>query len=279
MQMKTKEDKLEEEIEKEIWSIKNVLNKALDALKGLKLVKNKFQVILHICGFNKNKSVIYKLKDGMVLEVPDGERNRTAILSINDIYRNKLYLYSILSPDYEVILDLGANIGVYSLYAVKQCPKAKVYSFEPDIDSFKQLQDNVFINGLNDRVFIFNTAITKDVGKVVLYKDNVSTRGSSLFRKLKDKSIVKSTNLKTIFEELNINKVNVLKMDIEGCEYEVLYNCSKEILNRIDRLLVECHDYISLNKKYNKESMKVFLKNNGFKIIGEDKLVLLCSKK
>jgi FkbM family methyltransferase len=61
-------------------------------------------------------------------------------------------------PD-EVMFDIGANVGMYSIYA-GQIAKARVFAFEPESQNYSELNRNIFLNGLNGRVIAYNLAIS-----------------------------------------------------------------------------------------------------------------------
>ena len=61
----------------------------------------------------------------------------------------------------DIIFDVGANIGIFSLFADIECSnKCAIYAFEPVPHNFKLLQKNISFHGLNDRVKLFNTGLT-----------------------------------------------------------------------------------------------------------------------
>jgi len=121
----------------EMW-ISDGIQKAREAINGLIFIDNKATVISHMLGLSKKKQVSYFLKNKLKLEVPNTKQDRTAVLSVNDIFGDKLYSVP-KSDERKIILDLGANIGVYSLYATLENPNAKVFAFEPDSESYSQL--------------------------------------------------------------------------------------------------------------------------------------------
>jgi hypothetical protein len=64
-----------------------------------------------------------------------------------------------------VILDLGANIGLFTLYAATAAPRARTYSAEPVPSTFSRLMQHLEANGLTGRVFPLNSAITAVSGQ------------------------------------------------------------------------------------------------------------------
>lgn len=256
-----------------VWLVDGI-RKIIEVFVGLKFVENKIQVAFHILGLGKEK-IIYYLKNELKLEISNKEKlDRTAILSINDIFGGKSYPVG-KSKNRKVILDLGANIGVYSLYTALENPNAKIFAFEPDKNNFNQLVNNIKINNLEKRIFPYQEAIAKKSGELIFYRDKVSSRGHSLLRDSGDKIVVNAISLETVFSRLKIEKCDILKMDIEGAEYEVLYSCPQELFKRINTMIIECHDdFISINNTYTKTAMKRFLSRNGFNIVRDYGLML-----
>ncbi len=122
-------------------------------------------------------------------------------------------------------LDVGAWAGPVSLYAAKN--GAKVYSFEPDIIVFEQLKENVLLNPtVSETIFPYSMAIANKEGEGFLHaRSGYGQSSSSLLNRTYDKihsQKVKTTTLSRFVEEYQIQKVDFLKMDIEGGEFEVL---------------------------------------------------------
>jgi FkbM family methyltransferase len=141
-----------------------------------------------------------------------------------------------LSKTSDIVFDLGANTGVYSL--VTQCinPNATVYAFEPSINTFWKLQLNNKINGFN--IKCEQLALSDSNGDKIFYdSQNVNQTSASLSpAKIKDKNtdkvILKEYNVKAItladyIETNNIKKIDLMKIDIEMHEPEALEGFGK----------------------------------------------------
>jgi len=102
-----------------------------------------------------------------------------------------------------------------------------------------------------------------------LYLDKSSSRSHTLFSTGKNFILVDSVKLDKLFSSLKIARCDILKVDIEGAEYEVFYNLNHTFFNKINLLFMECHDLHKINKRYEKNSMKEFLLSKGFSIIRE----------
>jgi FkbM family methyltransferase len=252
------------------------IRRYISAVRGISLVKNKITVIWHILGLYDKDFVIYSLKNGLKLEVPNVKKNRTTILSIEEIFGREIY-FTPSSNKKKVIIDLGAQAGIYSLYAALKNRNAKIYALEPDPDNYKQLRKNIEINKLHGTIIPFNKAIAKEDGKLYFYLSNQSSRSSSLLNIMTSgkKIMVYSISLQSLFEMLKLNRCDILKIDVEGAEYEVFYNSPAKIIREINMIYMECHDVSRLKKDYNKSGMKKFLRNNGFKVINEEREIII----
>jgi len=168
------------------------------------------------------------------------------------------------------VIDIGANQGFFSLYAASK--GAVVYAFEPCIDNFQILQWNISTNGLEDRVRMFNAAVTNKQGKVDFFvgldgsgeimSGTASTRNEDRGGKRVQTRSVESVTLDSLLSDLRIGKCNFLKMDCEGAEYEILAGTSQASLQKIARICVECHE----NRM---QEAVTILKNAGFEIVYE----------
>ena len=153
----------------------------------------------------------------------------------------------------DIVIDIGANIGVISIYLAKKYPFLKIYSFEPFKMSYNSFLENIKINDIPKGViYPFNKAVTKDGRDIVLKTDDFlnSVSLSIDFKKdkldPKDKNTIPSVTLDNIVETALIeNKqdhIKLLKMDCELSEYEILKNTKTENLTKISYLSAEFHE-------------------------------------
>jgi FkbM family methyltransferase len=158
----------------------------------------------------------------------------------------------------EIIFDLGSNVGLSVIYFRLKYPNAKIYAFEPDPETFKKLRKN--IKQFND-IFIFNLAISDKNGKEKFYIYPNQSMSSSLLQRLPNQPFieVETKTLDSIFAELSIDKVDLLKFDIEGVEYDVFKNFKN--LDKINNIIGEVH--LDLIKTSKEEFLDIF---NGFSI-------------
>lgn len=145
----------------------------------------------------------------------------------------------------QTILDLGANIGSFAVWAANRCPNAVIYSLEPFPETFDQLQRTVERNGLEDRVTTLCKAVAGHSGAGQF--DATPGKRSYCRRLVPAKSDVEQmtvacVTLNDLLDELELPEVDCIKMDVEGGEYAIFEQCSREELRRTKILTMEYHD-------------------------------------
>jgi FkbM family methyltransferase len=161
----------------------------------------------------------------------------TEIFSDNyHILRSGMKIY-----DGDVILDLGANEGVFSIMMAKLAPKARIISLEPVARTYKQLIANISMN-LPRNITTLNMGIGGFKRTEMITIDNVHSGGSSVYMTPYDVSHtepIQITTLDTIFEMFHIDLCKILKIDVEGMEHETLLQTT--MLPRVDHVVAEIH--------------------------------------
>jgi FkbM family methyltransferase len=131
---------------------------------------------------------------------------------------------------------LGAFIGDTPYCFVKTFKVDKVYAFEPDPDNFRILKENLRLNKLENAVIPIELGVGKEKGSFYLTKAGA---GSAVVeRKSKDAVKVKVTTIDEFVEENKIKKVDFIKMDIEGAEFDALKGAVKTIKRDKPDLLI-----------------------------------------
>src|SRR3989304_10413899 len=136
-----------------------------------------------------------------------------------------------------VVLDIGANIGYYTLIAAHLVgDEGKVFAFEPDPYNYNLLCKNIEVNGYRNVIPVRKAVFSKS-GKMELFLDKSNLGGHSLSEANVDKGasiMVEITSLDEYFENTN-HKIDVIKMDVQGSEMEVL-NGMTNIINQNEKL-------------------------------------------
>ncbi len=162
----------------------------------------------------------------------------------------------------DTVIDIGAHIGIFSIFAAKAAKNGKVYAYEPFPENFKLLKENCGLNNVKN-IFSFKQAVSGTQNNARLYLNKCNC-GHSFYGKSKKHINVNCTTMEEIFESNKINFCDFLKIDCEGGEYEILLNTPERYLHRTDMIALEYHD--SLSKKRLLKKLINYLGKMGFKI-------------
>jgi FkbM family methyltransferase len=148
----------------------------------------------------------------------------------------------ILKPG-DNFIDVGANIGLMSLFVANKIGKSgMVHSFEPEPDTFKILSNNISLNKLKN-IYLNKWALGSKKMEGIIYPNFEINRGASSIVK-KDSTAGKPINIITLDEYIKnkkVDKVALIKIDIEGYELEMLQGAIK-LLNSKEAPII-CIEY------------------------------------
>jgi FkbM family methyltransferase len=158
---------------------------------------------------------------------------------LNDDYR----LQEIDFRPGDVVVDIGANIGIVGLYLAKKHPGIRIIAIEPVPTTFRHLTENIALNGVSS-ITALNCAVTKDGRDLTMIVNPGHSGGSTgHLRNLKQPGhynlSVPSRTLDSICDEYVTDRCRLLKVDCEGAEYEILRGA--RCLRRVDHLGIEIH--------------------------------------
>jgi len=168
------------------------------------------------------------------------------------VIRNEYKLDRFVGLKESTFIDIGANCGVNTIILAKQNPESIIYAYEPYYKTYELLQKNISENKLTN-VRAFNLAVSKKgINKLMLSIHETMTGANSTYAEnLKfsnqyginqNFSEVECDYFDNIIEKFNIAKVELLKIDCEGAEYDILYNSKALENNKIKNIVGEFHD-------------------------------------
>ncbi len=131
--------------------------------------------------------------------------------------------------NFDVIFDVGANVGEWSLLVNDLRQETSVYSFEPIKKTYEEMSAKSF----NDNVKLYNLALGSKIGKMDFFVSNDSTLSSGYNREF-DGGKIEEVFIDTVDNfctEQNIKKIDFLKIDVEGAEMNVLKGADNMIAN------------------------------------------------
>ncbi len=242
------------------FCLSNMTSKLLTLFKLIKTIKNYSLYLKDYLGKIKNKSVFYKLRNGLIYKLRGGSTDR---FIINEVWLHKSYTpkgFEIKQND--VVVDIGAHAGIFTILASYYAKNGKVYAFEPFKENYNLLLENINLNKAKN-IQAFNQAVSDSSGKLKFYVSTSKNKGQNSIYKLGETQ--KETSVDKIsFKELlkKIPKIDFLKIDCEGAEYKILFSLSKIELEKIKKISMEFHNY----GKYTGEDLAKFLHKNNFKI-------------
>lgn len=250
--------------------IKN-FNKMLSTFK-LKSALD-FYNLKYIKGEDKNIHQL-KLKNGLNLSV---NKNAGDLTTLFEIFVNDDYLFKGNESAEFNILDIGANVGYFSLYISKKFPKANIYSFEPFPNTFKRLSDNINSNNAN-KIKPFEFAVSDFNGTADFYSFDwagCNTLIDGMFDEgLHQKTTVNCIAFDDIFQKTGINEFEFGKIDCEGSEYNIFLNSKDESIRKVNNYIMEVHN----DKRFTKQDLIRKFEQIGYKVTDKDNL-LEASKK
>lgn len=145
----------------------------------------------------------------------------------------------------KTIIDLGANIGAFTLWASRYFPHCKIVAVEPFPSTFDRLTRTIGENELGGRVKALNIAVSA-VDGIVKFDATIGKR--SYCRSVVDnpnqtESIdVECLSLASLLDQNGLTQVDCLKMDVEGGEYAIVEGASSDTLRRFKVITMEYHD-------------------------------------
>jgi FkbM family methyltransferase len=150
-----------------------------------------------------------------------------------------IYFFSILKQSKcNCFVDIGSHWGYYSLlFANETCfSEAEIHAFEPDRINRYQLYANLFLNKLQDRINVYEYAISSTEGELRFHRFDDNNRGRSCIAE-NGEVVVKTARLDTLLN--TENKIIGIKIDVEGHELDVISGMQETLKNNICILQIE----------------------------------------
>jgi len=199
----------------------------------------------------RNSIALQFTKHGRTTLVPRGHKFPFTLradsvdpLVFRQVFVDREYDHAMLGSIHpKQIIDAGAHIGSASVFFAKKFPDARIIAVEPDAMNFELLRENT---KSYENIIPVNAALWREDTRVNLTNPNdtswafrveAGTTGNGAGK-------VRAVTLPTILREFGIEKVDVLKMDVEGAEKDIFENNASEWLPRVGLLCIELHDRI-----------------------------------
>lgn len=212
------------------------------------------------------RELLLHLRNGMIVYVRDSRsKDLSAIREV--IGRNDYHLENISLREGAVVFDIGANIGTFSMMAKKSYPTATIFAIEPHPENFTLLQKNAPFAISNQ------AAVTGHTGSV-----EFRSTGSPIgFRVQQDGGlIVPSISLDEL--TASCDSIDLVKMDVEGSEYDIFQHVSPETFRKVTNFLVEAHATERYTIEEGKKYLEERLMRESFHVTWIKHAVLFASK-
>lgn len=152
-------------------------------------------------------------------------------------YEDLSFVRAYLRPG-DLFVDVGANIGVYSIWA-SETEAVDVIAFEPSTVTWARAMENVQLNGLGDRVKILRKAVGLSTGEVRFSIGQDALNRVTAGADAEDTELVEQT---TIDVELGSRVPALIKLDVEGGEIDALRGGWATITRHRPALIIEVND-------------------------------------
>lgn len=230
----------------------------------------------------ENKITILKTIDGTSIAA---RHNIYDVKIIKEQFLDLQYFPDFFEDNFEpkVVLDIGGYIGDLTLYCASKF-NSKVHCYEPTPQNYEMIKQNISLNPkLQSIITVFNKGISGDNETIKLNVQDISGEiHASTHKKYKSDVTtieIPCVSLDTAIQELNESKIDLLKIDCEGQEFNILSNVDSAILaDKVKYLVFEYHNFV---EDY-KNKLDVILTNleNDFDVLKKSKkLCFLKSKK
>ena len=208
----------------------------------------------------KDEYVIFETKNNLKIKIRVNSTDLMALTNVWMINEYEIEKFKINKND--IIIDVGAHIGLFSLLASKSCFAGKIFSYEPINENFEMLMQNIKSNKLKN-IVPFNLAVSKNTSNVKLFLDKDES-AHSIFQKNTSYVTVESISLQKIFDDNDINFCKILKLDCEGAEYEIIDSLPDKYFEKIQNMIIEYH--LADSKPELGKDLISKIKNAGFQI-------------
>lgn len=205
-----------------------------------------------------------ELKIAALRNAPIICRNGTADREVVwNVFFNAFHLPEYELPPSATILDIGANIGLTCAHFCVLYPQATVYGVEMDLSNYELALKNT--HPFRARCQLILAAVSGTAGKV--FYTGQRTDGLHICadnEKNSDRLEVKAVTMQDLIKELRLEKIDYLKMDIEGAEY-ALFAADLEWLDKIEQFKIEIH------RPYNFAAFEKIFAARGFEFDSEQR--------
>lgn len=199
---------------------------------------------------------------------------KSLYLVFKEIFVNDVYVMDRLAeqlPDKPTVIDIGSNAGYFSLFLLSRRPDTTIYAYDAVSANYRLFDQHLQMNpSIRYSVHAYHRAVTGTPQQsITLYLE--SEKGNSVTASVYNdfvsenvyKEEVPCISLKEIFEQHQIKKADLIKVDCEGSEYPIIYETPAEIWQQVDRMALEIHNLDAAER--NMAYLRQYLAKFGFR--------------
>jgi amino acid adenylation domain-containing protein/FkbM family methyltransferase len=256
------------------------------------------------------KRPLYQLPNGMrVAHLNHGE----TFSLYEEIFEDEVYLkHGIEFNDGDCIFDVGANIGLFSLFVNQRCADARIYAFEPIKPIFDTLGLNAALYARNIKLFPYGLSNEERIASFTFYPEYSARSGLSAYADAAGEvDVIKAflhnkqasgvegmdelaqaadellegkfeselhecrlRRLSDVVREEGIERIDLLKVDVQQAELEVLQGIADEDWARIRQIVMEVHDAAGHASEGRLAQVEALLERHGFAAVVEQEAAL-----
>jgi FkbM family methyltransferase len=184
----------------------------------------------------RNRAVTFRMRDGT--------RIRCRLKDAGDIFSVYVHQdyasYPILWEGLSTVIDIGATVGSFTLWAGKRAKDARLFAVEPNPEVGPFLQENINANGLSARARVLAVALGGASGYGTIVEGDYSTLATVNPQSHSKGARIPIVTLDGLLSEIG-NHCDLLKLDCEGAEYDILLGCTEEAFRGVASILCEYH--------------------------------------
>src|SRR5919201_2161053 len=225
------------------------LSKLLYYLASLRTLLGKVRnwpvLFWELLGLPIGRPYLMRLRDGATFQV----RSFMDAWIVKEVYLDRDYeRYGVAIQPGWTVVDIGACLGGFAVFAARRAPGVCVYACEPAPESYRLLRQNLELNGATN-VVAYPLAVAGASGPLTLYTFAGHAEQNSMTptrSRGENKAVtVEGLALADLFERLAITHCDFLKIDCEGAEFDILLNAPPELFGRIHHICMEYHDGVT----------------------------------
>jgi len=237
---------------------------SLDVITPIAGIKNWLDYFDDMFRLKRTSVIYYQLRNGLCYKARTSTHDRAIIIETN---LRKVYNprgFGIRSKD--IVVDIGAQIGTFAIFAAKSATDGRVIAFEPEDNNYSLLLENIKLNN-RQNITTSNRAVAAKTGNGRLCITYGNTGGHSMFMRSKRRNeaiVVKAISLPDVFINYHLSHIDFLKIDAEGAEYDILFHLNDQLFRKIDKIAMEYHQ---IDKNRNHITMQRYLEGKGYTVV------------